>query len=288
MHHLLIPDHATLVEGNGGLPKIVIETEWSTAEIYLLGAHVTQFQIKGESPLLFLSELSDFELGKPIRGGIPIIFPWFGPREGSAAHGYARTSEWKLTASSLSAGGEVRLSFQLPPQDQLEAELTVCIGRTLTLEMGVTNNSPDVATFENCFHTYFQISAIDSISIHGLAETSFFDKISRGTFIESHESITIASEVDRVYLDTTATVEIHDHKQRRQIRIAKSGSKSTVVWNPWIAKSQAMADFGDAEYLQMLCVESGNVASNKITLAPGEKSRMKVEIASRLWSAVAG
>ena len=280
MLHHLIPDHATLLEGNGGLPKIDIETIWSTAEIYLHGAHVTQFQKKGEAPLLFLSELSNFAAGMPIRGGIPVIFPWFGPREGSPVHGYARTSEWKLTASTLSAQGEVTLSFLLPPQDQLEVELIVRVGQALTLEMSVTNRGPNEATFENCLHTYFQISAIDSISIHGLAGTSYFDKVTPGTFIESNEAITIASEVDRVYLATTATVEIRDLKLGRQIRIAKSGSDSTVVWNPWIVKAQAMPDFGDAEYLQMLCVESGNVTSSQVTLAPGEKSVMKIEIST--------
>jgi D-hexose-6-phosphate mutarotase len=30
--------------------------------------------------------------------------------------------------------------------------------------------------------------------------------------------------------------------------VAKSGSASTVVWNPWQAKAAAMADFGDDEY----------------------------------------
>ena len=276
----LIPQHAVLFEGHGGLPKVVIKTEWSDAEIYLHGAHVTHFQKKGETPLLFLSELSEFESSKPILGEIPIIFPWFGPREGFPAHGYARTTEWKIKESSLSTTGVVILHFLLPSGELLEVELIVRVAQQLSLEMIVTNRGEKEATFENCLHTYFQIGAIDSISIQGLTGSSYLDKVTPGTFTEAAEAITIASEVDRVYLDTTATIEITDRKLGRTIRVAKSGSDSTVVWNPWIAKSQRMPDFGDTEYLQMLCVESGNLASNKITLAPGAKSVMTVEISS--------
>ncbi len=34
----------TIVNGGGDLPKISVKTEWSTAEIYLLGTHVPGFR----------------------------------------------------------------------------------------------------------------------------------------------------------------------------------------------------------------------------------------------------
>jgi len=78
-----IPDRVSIVSGDGGLPKIKIQTDWSAAEIYLLGAQVTGFQKNGEPPLLFLSRASEFAVGKAIRGGVPVIFPWFGaPHKG--------------------------------------------------------------------------------------------------------------------------------------------------------------------------------------------------------------
>jgi len=88
-----IPGHVTFANGHGGLPKINVTTDQSTAEIYLHGAHVTGFQKNGEPPLLFMSRLSRFAAGKPIRGGVPICFPWFGPREGDVVHGFARVTE---------------------------------------------------------------------------------------------------------------------------------------------------------------------------------------------------
>jgi D-hexose-6-phosphate mutarotase len=73
-------------------------------------------------------------------------------------------------------------------------------------------------------------------------------------------------------------VEIHDSKLGRRIRVEKSGSLSTVVWNPWVEKAEQMPDFGEDEYRQMVCVESGNVADNRLTLPAGKSNALKVEI----------
>src|ERR1035438_7086912 len=102
-----IPGRVTFVNGSGGLPKINITTSRSTAEIYLHGAHITGFQKNGEPPLLFMSRLSQFAPTKPIRGGVPICFPWFGQREGDVMHGFARITEWNLTKTSATADGAV-------------------------------------------------------------------------------------------------------------------------------------------------------------------------------------
>lgn len=279
-HHLEIPGHISLRGGSGGLPKILIETGWSTAEIYLHGAHVTHFQKKGEAPLLFMSGSSEFLSNKPIRGGVPVIFPWFGPREGLGAHGFARTVAWNLRETQLLDNGVVRLLLALPPTEFYEVEYIVTIGETLTLELIVKNDAVRDAVFETCLHTYFQISAIDAISITGLRNTAYLDKVKDVRALETGPAIHIDREVDRVYSDTTATVEILDPGFKRAIRVEKSGSNSTVVWNPWIEKSQRMTDFGDDDYLRMVCVESGNVGKNHLTLPPGECAVMKVVVSS--------
>jgi len=280
-NYLEIPGHLTLAGGNGGLAKAVVETRWSSAEIYLYGAQVTGFQKKGEAPLLFMSGSSKFQSGTPIRAGVPVIFPWFGPREGLPAHGFARTSTWDLVETSLLDDGKVRLCFSLQSIDFYHVQHIVTVGETLSLELVVTNRADSDAIFETCLHTYFQVSAIDQISITGLANTGYIDKGRDVGPLETSPSIRIADEVDRVYYDTAAAVEIEDPGYRRTIRVEKSGSLSTVVWNPWIETSRHMADLGDDEYLQMVCVESGNVGKNKITLPPGETAVLKVELSSQ-------
>jgi len=278
--NLEIPGAVTFAEGNGGLPKVLIETPWSTAEIYLHGAHITHFQKKGEAPLLFLSKSSEFLSEKAIRGGVPIIFPWFGPREGLPAHGFARTAAWDLTARSVRPDGSVELYFRMPAIGFVEVEFIVTLGETLTMELFVRNTGEIDHAIETCLHTYFHISSIYDISITGLRNAAYHDKVKDVKALETASAIHIDREVDRVYQDTTAAVEIVDPGLKRTIRVEKSGSQSTIVWNPWIDKSQRMADFGDDEYLRMVCVESGNVAKNQITLPPGGLAVLKVVVSS--------
>ncbi|HWD19916.1 MAG TPA: D-hexose-6-phosphate mutarotase [Verrucomicrobiae bacterium] len=285
---LEIPGRVLFSEGNGELARLEINTAYANAEIYLHGAHLTHFQRKNEPPLLFMSQFSRFQPGSPIRGGIPVIFPWFGPREGEAPHGFARTQVWELREVSPLPHGAVRLRLTLPDSpsaalfSKFSAEYIVTVGQTLAMELVVANGSADQDfTFETCFHTYFHVGDISAVSVTGLKGVDFLDKtenFSRKT--ERAEHIKITQETDRVYLDTTAPVEIHDSKLRRRIRIEKTGSLSTVVWNPWIAKSEQMPDFGNEEFRQMICVESGNVAENRLTLPAGKSSSLKVEISS--------
>ena len=277
---LEIPDHVTLATGHGGLQKVIIETPWSSAEIYLHGAHITHFGKKGEEPLLFVSDSSEFAPQKAIRGGVPIIFPWFGKREGAPAHGFARTSLWELTETQLLADRAIALHFRMLDAGNLKVEYCVTVGKTLKMELMVTNLASTDFSFENCLHTYFQISAIGAISITGLSGVSYSDKLKDGDALKTCSSIRFTEEVDRVYFDTVVAVEIEDPGFKRTIRIEKSGSHSTVVWNPWIEKSKNMADFGDQDYLQMVCVESGNIGKNNLTLPLGKCAVLSVELSS--------
>jgi len=281
---LEIPGRLVFQEGNGELVKLAITSESSTAEVYLHGAHVTGFQKKGEAPLLFMSQCSRYEPRQPIRGGIPVIFPWFGPREGEQTHGFARTSEWCLHEATTVPEGGVSLRFGLPIQPEAGfcprflANYVVTVTDRLTLELILTNVSPGQdCEMETCLHSYFQVGDIEAVSILGLEGTDYLDQMENfAPKIQPREPIRIAAEVDRIYLDTTSTVEIVDERMRRRIRVEKSGSLSTVVWNPWIAKAQRMPDFGNDEYHQMVCVESGNVARNRLVLPPGKSAVLKV------------
>ena len=264
---------------------VQIATKWSTAQIYLYGAHVARFKKHDEEPLLFLSERSSFEIGKPIRGGIPVIFPWFGQAQGKPGmHGWARTTPWELAEIASIPDGSVTLRFRLPEPNECPAcivEYVVTIADSLGTQLNVTNRSAGHFEFEDCLHTYFGVGDIAAVSIAGLKGVDYLDKVEgfrRKT--ETNDAINIASEVDRIYVGAPQTVEIRDSSLKRIIRIAKENSASTVVWNPWITKAKAMPDFGDEEYKQMVCVESGNVSLDKIKLPPGETSRLKVEYSS--------
>jgi len=277
----------TFLTGRGGLPKLEIATAWSTAEIYLHGAHVTRFQETGCPPLLFLSDQSRFEPNVPIRGGIPIIFPWFGkPADKPAQHGFARNRSWAVKEIASPATGITTVRLVLPPCPELgdgniALEYAVTVSENLSAELVVTNTSARAYAFETCLHTYFTVGDINTLEVLGLQGVDYLDSLdAHRRKTEAGAAIRFAGEVDRTYVNTPHRVEIHDAALHRVIRVEKIGSASTVVWNPWIAKAKAMPDFGNAEYQRMVCVETGNVAENQITLAPGATASLTVKLSS--------
>ena len=278
-----------IVNGHGQLPLVKIRTPWSVAEIYINGAHVTGFQKNGEPPLIFMSAKSYFAPSKPIRGGVPICFPWFGNRDGEPSHGFARSTAWQLVKTSAAPDGTVTVHFALPQIPGREAwknlrtEFIVTVGETLTMELIAANDGCDeTLVIENCQHTYFQVGDISAVSLIGLRDAPFDDFAAGDNGvrkIEHNAVLRIAKETNRVYPDNDATVEIIDEKLRRKIRVEKFNSNSTVVWNPWTTQ-KLPDDFDPAEHQIMVCVESGNVKQNKISLAPGETTTLGIVLSS--------
>jgi glucose-6-phosphate 1-epimerase len=282
------PGRVTFLDGQNELPMLEITTAWSSAEIYLHGAHVTRFRKADEPPMLFMSQCSRFADDQPIRGGIPVVFPWFGMREGMGQHGFARLKQWDLKEVITAADGSVSVRFRLPDCPEasafppFSAEYRVTVSEALQLELLVTNLAEEPISFEECLHTYFEVGDATAISIEGLKGVEYLDKVANFVRkVEVEPGIRIASEVDRAYANTTGTVAITDPRLRRRILVEKENSRSTVVWNPWITKSQQMPDFGNDEYQRMVCVESGNIGENQVSLNPGESSRLTVKLSSQ-------
>src|SRR5205085_5522868 len=139
------------------------------------GAHLTKFRRHGEPPLTFMSQCSRFTDGQPIRGGIPVVFPWFGMREGLGNHGFARVKNWELKEFVPAPDGSVSVRFRLPDCPEASAfppftaEYIVTVAQELKLQLAVANKSDkEIFTFENCLHTYFEVSNVSEISITGL------------------------------------------------------------------------------------------------------------------------
>jgi glucose-6-phosphate 1-epimerase len=153
------------------------------------------------------------------------------------------------------------------------------IGSQLTMELEVENLDLRAFTFEEALHTYFAVQDVRQIAISGLREIEYLDKVADfARKIQEQEQIRVTGETDRVYVDTTATCVIDDPGLERRIAVSKSGSESTIVWNPWIDKARAMTDFGDSDWQRMVCVETGNVGAAAVRLEPGEIRQMSATI----------
>ena len=174
----------------------------------------------------------------------------------------------------LKGGGTAGTAYQ-----GLTATYTVTVGSTLKTELEIHSIASQPIRFEEALHSYFHVGDVKQVSVTGLANTAYLDKLQANREItEGEEPIRITAETDRIYLDTNATCQITDPVLKRKITVRKTGSNTTVLWNPWIAKAKAMADFGDEEWPGMLCIETCNVGKFSVTLAPGETHTMAAEV----------
>jgi glucose-6-phosphate 1-epimerase len=281
-----LPNEVRIDAGRGGLQRVLVETPQVEAEIYLHGAQVTRFQPSGQKPVLFMSEKSLFEPGKAIRGGVPICFPWFGARQDGGpgpAHGFARLVEWEFVNAEQAGDGNFEINLRLVSSEvtckewdgEFEVNYRVSVGAALGLQLSVRNTGTQPMRIEEALHAYLAVSDVRKVSVEGLAGVTYSDRV--GTphnETEGSKPIRVTSETDRIYLNTKSTCVVDDPGWERRLIVQKTGSNTTVVWNPWIEKAKALTDFGDDEWTSMLCIETCNVREFGVTLAPGESHAM--------------
>ena len=262
------------------LPGIEARPDGAHYAILDQGAHVLAWQPAGQRPVLWVSALSEFRPGKAVRGGVPVIFPWFAKgwpgRDRPTAHGYARVVDWHREEAA-EQGDQLRVSYRLDARDGFPgARLTATFGpEQFEVALTITNDTHQPATVEAALHTYFAVGDIRQASLDGFDGTSYIDTVTGrdpGPHVQ-HGSVTFAAETDRICQHEGSAV-LHDPVWGRTITVAKTGSADTVVWNPWTERAAAMADFGDDEWQQMVCIEAANVRDNAIELAPGAAHTM--------------
>ena len=280
-----IPGEVHFTAGEGGFAKAVISNRHATAEIYLHGATVTAFQPRGKAPVLWLSPQAVFKPGKAIRGGIPVCWPWFGPHptdNTKPQHGFARTAQWSAVSTATLPDDTTEIRFHLGADEQtrliwphsFRLELTVVVGINLRVALRTQNTGNDPVKVGCALHSYFHTGDVRLVEISGLDGRDYVDQPDGNRMKRQAGSVRIDQEVDRIYLDTEDECVIQDAALERSIRVAKAGSKSTVVWNPWIAKAKALADFPDDGCLGMVCVETTNAAKDARILAGGASTEI--------------
>lgn len=266
-------------------PFVTLVSKQSHCKIALHGAHILSFIPHGSPDLLWLSSKALYQNDKAIRGGIPICWPWFGSSD-KPSHGFARIHSWEVIRSGVDEEENPHITLQLVSNDASKklfdykfcAELSVTVSDTLDVQFSVINRDEKTFTITEALHTYFRISHVDSVKVTGLEGCSFIDQLDHDKEKLQQGAIKIKAEVDRIYQNSVDTCTICDEGLRRNIIVSKTDSKSTVVWNPWIQKSAAMADFDEGGYQHMVCVESANIGDHQITLKPGERHMMKLNI----------
>ncbi len=285
-----IKGHLEFVEDASGLILAKISNDQGSASLCLQGAHLMSWQPRSQKvPVVWLSKDAKLAVGKSIRGGAPVCWPWFGAHATESAfpgHGFARTVPWRVIEAGQDVGGETRLALRLVASDKTREQwphacnldLNVVVGETLRMELITENTGSSDFVIGEALHTYFQIGDIGAVSVGGLEGCAYWDKVGGSSLKKQEGEIRFSGETDRVYIDTSAECVIRDEKLKRRIHIAKSGSHSTVVWTPWIEKANKMGDMGQPDgWREMLCVESANALENQVKVAAGNRHTLIVE-----------
>lgn len=271
----------------GELVVARVATPRASATIALQGAHVLTWQPKGQQPVIWVSKLAKYAPGKSVRGGIPVCWPWFGPHASNPqfpGHGFARTVPWALVASKELPDGRIRLDFELVKSEATQAQWPhasivrniVTVGEELEVELVTTNTGKEPFQLGQALHTYFVVGDIRRATVAGLDGCEYLDKVGGGRKRQQGQ-VTFTQETDRIYLGTHGCCGILDPVLDRTILITSTGSRSTIVWNPWTDKATKMGDFGDEGPWRMVCVETANAAEDVITLKAGETHRLAAQ-----------
>ena len=267
---------------SNGFAYVYVKTPLLEAKIALQGAHLFSFKYEGKE-FLWLSEESDFEEGKAIRGGIPLCWPSFGNNNPALPqHGFARTAIFSLKEIDEIDDANVELLFALKEPTchgmwkyKSALEVRISLGKTLALEMQTTNLDTRDFELSQAFHTYFPISDITNIRIKGLENKPYFDAL---TLLHATQqgAISFDAELDRVYQKVDAPVVLHD--KNRTFTLKNEGSSSVVVWNPWIAKCARMSGMKGDAYKEFVCIESANAYEDRRLLKAGQSHSLSMRL----------
>ncbi|HAH25461.1 MAG TPA: hypothetical protein DCL77_17165 [Prolixibacteraceae bacterium] len=284
------------IEGEVGFAELeedlvflTVSNKYADVDICLYGAHITSFRPHDSMEILYMSPESNFEVGKAIRGGIPVCFPWFGPHKTNPEmpqHGFARLMYWEVLKTATLPSGETMAVLQLCSSEETKAywpydfcaQLSVVVGSTLSVTLKVTNTSSVPLEYSCALHSYFGLSSIDNLLIHGLQDTNYYNQLTGENGLQEEEILQIQEPTTRHYLDTETPVVIEDSIFKRKIRVAKVGSKVTTVWNPWEETCATISDLPDEAYETFVCVETVNAFNDVIALAPQQSHETSAKI----------
>lgn len=257
--------------GEGGLPLAVVETPDTAGGMYLHGGHVTRWRPAGHNEVLWLSDTAVYRDGKAIRGGVPVCFPWFGPKQddpNAPSHGLVRTAGWDVAETAGTAdGAQVTMTRRAPPW---ACTITAEFGPALAISLTAAHTGNSPASFEAALHTYLAVSDVRRITVTGLEGAEYLDQVAGRMNRQGAGPIVFAGETDNVYFDTAGDVVVHDPVWGRRLVVSKAGAESTVVWNPWTDKAARLADVADSAWPGFVCIETAAIGRNAVTLAPGE------------------
>ncbi|GLB36161.1 putative catalyzes the interconversion between the alpha and beta anomers from at least three hexose 6-phosphate sugars (Glc6P, Gal6P, and Man6P) [Lyophyllum shimeji] len=269
----------------------------SSVEVLFYGATVISWKsasARDPQPVerLFLSSKAALDGSKPVRGGIPVVFPCFGapthPEHSKLGqHGFARSETWKWDSVVIDDEAGVSVRLTLEPTERIRSVydrpfhlsyVVTLAEHQLSTDLHVTNTStstafpPDTLEFQALLHNYIRAPA-NQVLISPLQNLAYYDKTelteqgqpTRKT--ESRPAVDVKKPTDSVYEDAPQNYEIT--WPGGGISLRSKNLKDVVVWNPQEGGRQ-IADMEDGGWERYVCVEPGLVRGF-VKLEPGKR-----------------
>lgn len=261
-------------EERGGVTVTRVRTAACEIDVTDHGAQVLRWRPAGEPDVVWCSPRAAWERGRPIRGGVPVCFPWFGARPGAPAHGFARTTRWRAE-DVVEEGGTAVFRWVLEPDADttgwwphaFRLEATVRAGRELSHAIRIENGGREPLGCELALHGYFAVLDAARATVEGLGGAPFLDKTSGREGERGDEPLGFGAEVDLVARPSGRRVTLVDPGLGRRILVDRDGADGVVVWNPGPAR--ALPDVPDGGWRSFVCVETAAVAPRALVLPPG-------------------
>lgn len=265
------------------------------------GAHILSYQLAGQPPLIWLNDEAVFKAGKSIRAGVPVCWPWFGnlarnpqsvqdmrqSNDPAPAHGLVRATDWELLGIETQ-GQSLVLELVLPvPQGglpgwphQVDLKLSIRLDEQLHISLTSHNRGTESVSISQALHSYFAVSDVRQVHVEGLDGLDYIETLDDWKTVPQAGDLHFTGETDRIYLNTPPQLSIVDPAWQRRIQLTSSGSRSAVIWNPWIDRAAQFSDMAADGWQRMLCIETANVMNDVVTLAPGASHTLGVSISS--------
>lgn len=256
------------------------------------GAQILSYGQDGMEPVIWLSEQATFERGQPVRGGIPVCWPWFGDlarnpqairnqyagTQSAPFHGLVRAIDWQVVTSGCEAdAATIELTCaeaaagELPGwPHRVEVTLRIRLGEALEVSLSSRNLDDHPVSISQALHSYLATADIHQTRVAGLDACPYVDTLADWQNHEQQGDLRFHGETDRIYLALADTLTLVDTAGRRSLQLLSTGSRSAILWNPWIEKSKRLSQFATDAWQRMLCIETANVLDDARRLAPGE------------------
>jgi len=204
------------------------------------------------------------------------------------AHGLVRAMDWELGGIESEADG-VKVEFRLLYPEgglpgwpyQVDLTLTLHLNDQLHISLTSHNRGVETVSISQALHTYFAVSDVRNVHVEGVEGLNYIETLDNWNTHRQQGELRFTGETDRIYLDAPAQLSIVDPTWERRIVLSASGSRTAVIWNPWIDRAAALADMDNDGWQRMLCIETANVMDDVVTLGSGASHTMGVSIGSK-------